>query len=126
MAVTKEEILKSVEEMSVLELSELVKSIEEKFNVSAQPPVAVQTAQAPGGGEAEAQEKSEFDVVLTSTGDKKIPVIQAVRKITDLGLKEAKDLVDAAPKLIKEGVSKKEAEEIKTAIEEAGGQVELK
>lgn len=124
---SKDEILAAIENMTVLELSELVKAMEEKFGVSAAAPVAVAApvagGDAGGGGEAE---KTEFDVILASAGDKKIQVIKVVREITGLGLKEAKDLVDGAPKPIKEGVSKDEAESIKTKIEEAGGSVELK
>lgn len=124
---TKEEILTAIENMTVLELSELVKEMEEKFGVTAAAPIAVAAPGAgggdAGGGEAE---KTEFDVVLTAAGDKKIQVIKAVREITGLGLKEAKDLVDAAPKAVKEGVDKEEAESIKEKIEEAGGSVELK
>lgn len=124
---SKDEILAAIENMTVLELSELVKAMEEKFGVSAAAPVAVAApvagGDAGGGGEAE---KTEFDVILASAGDKKIQVIKVVREITGLGLKEAKDLVDGAPKPIKEGVSKDEAESIKAKIEEAGGSVELK
>ncbi len=127
--ITKEDVIKFIENMTVLELSELVKELEEKFGVSAAAPVAV--AAAPGmagavGGEGQAEEKTEFDVILTGFGDKKIQVIKAVREITGLGLKEAKELVEGAPKPIKEGVSKEEAEEIKKKIEEAGGSVEVK
>ncbi len=127
--ITKEDVIKFIENMTVLELSELVKELEEKFGVSAAAPVAV--AAAPGmagaaGGEGQAEEKTEFDVILTGFGDKKIQVIKAVREITGLGLKEAKDLVEGAPKPIKEGVSKEEAEEIKKKIEEAGGSAEVK
>ncbi len=126
--ITKEDVIKFIENMTVLELSEFVKELEEKFGVSAAAPVAV--AAAPGtapGAEAEAkEEKTEFDVILTGFGDKKIQVIKAVREITGLGLKEAKELVEGAPKPIKEGVSKEEAEEIKKKIEEAGGSAEIK
>ncbi len=127
--ITKEDVIKFIENMTVLELSELVKELEEKFGVSAAAPVAV--AAAPGmagaaGGEAQAEEKTEFDVILTGFGDKKIQVIKAVREVTGLGLKEAKELVEGAPKPIKEGVSKEEAEEIKKKIEEAGGTAEIK
>lgn len=123
---TREEILQAIENMTVLELSELVKEMEEKFGVSAAAPVAVAAAPATGAAEAAEEEKSEFDVVLTAAGDKKINVIKVVREITGLGLKDAKDLVDNAPKAVKEGVSKAEAEEIKTKLEEAGASVELK
>ena len=126
MAVTKEEILDSIGNMSVLELSELIKEMEEKFGVSAQAAVAV-AAPAAGGGEAEAaEEKTEFDVVLTSFGENKVSVIKAVRAITSLGLKEAKDLVEGAPAPVKEAAGKDEAEEIKKQLEEAGATVELK
>lgn len=121
---TKEEIMQAIEEMTVLELSELVKAMEEKFGVSAAAPVAV--AAAPAAGAAAAEEKTEFDVVLASAGDKKINVIKVVREITGLGLKEAKALVDGAPKAVKEGVSKEDAEALKAKLEEAGASVELK
>lgn len=127
MAVTKADVLGYLEKASMLEVSELIKDIEDKFGVTAAAPVAVAAAPAAGGaGPEAAAEKSEFDVVLTSSGDKKIQVIKVVRAITSLGLKEAKDLVDGAPKAIKEGVSKSEAEDIQKQIEEAGGSVELK
>jgi len=127
--ITKEDVIKFIENMTVLELSELVKELEEKFGVSAAAPVAV--AAAPGmagaaGAEGQAEEKTEFDVILTGFGDKKIQVIKAVREVTGLGLKEAKELVEGAPKPIKEGVTKEEAEEIKKKIEEAGGSAEIK
>lgn len=126
MAVTKEDILSTLGNMSVLELSELIKDMEEKFGVSAQTAVAV-AAPAAGGEAAEVvEEKTEFDVVLTSFGEKKVGVIKAVRAITSLGLKEAKDLVEGAPTPVKEGVGKEEAEEIKKQLEEAGASVELK
>jgi large subunit ribosomal protein L7/L12 len=123
---TKEEIMQAIESMTVLELSELVKAMEEKFGVSAAAPVAVAAAPAAGGAAAAAEEKSEFDVVLAAAGDKKINVIKVVREITGLGLKEAKELVDGAPKAVKEGAAKAEAEEIKKKLEEAGATVELK
>jgi large subunit ribosomal protein L7/L12 len=125
---TKEEILDSIANMSVLELSELLKDFEEKFGVTAAAPVAVAAvAGAPAGGESGGEEeKDEFDVVLTAAGDKKIQVIKEVRALTNLGLKEAKDLVDGAPKPVLEKVSKEDAEKAKTAIEEAGGSVDLK
>lgn len=126
MAVSKKDVIKYLEGISVLELSELVKELEEKFGVSAAAPVAVAAAPAAGGGETAAAEQSEFTVVLATVGDKKIQVIKAVREITGLGLKEAKDIVDSAPKSIKEGVSKDEAEDIKKKIEEQGGTAELK
>jgi large subunit ribosomal protein L7/L12 len=124
----REEVLNAVAEMSVLELSELIKDMEEKFGVSASAAVAVAAPAAGGaGGDAAGEEeKSEFDVVLSSFGDKKVGVIKAVRGITGLGLKEAKDLVESAPSAVKEGVSKDEAEEIKKQLEEAGGSVEVK
>ncbi len=124
---SKEEILDAIANMSVLELSELLTEFEEKFGVTAAAPVAVAAAGAPagGGGEAE-EEKTDFDVVLTSAGDKKIQVIKAVRELTSLGLKEAKELVEGAPKAVLEGASKDDAEAAKAKIEEAGGGVELK
>ena len=124
---SREEILTAIAEMSVLELSELIKDIEEKFNVSASAAVAV-AAPAAGGATAETQseEKTEFDVMLSSFGEKKVGVIKAVRAITGLGLKEAKDLVEAAPSAVKEGVTKEESEEIKKQLEEAGATVEVK
>ncbi|MBU1044302.1 MAG: 50S ribosomal protein L7/L12 [Candidatus Omnitrophica bacterium] len=119
-----EEIVKSIEEMSVLELSNLVKVLEDKFGVSAAMPMAV--AAAPAAGGAVAEEKTSFSVILKASGDKKIQVIKEIRTITNLGLKEAKDLVDAAPKPVKENISKEEAEEIKKKLEEQGATVELK
>ena len=123
---TKEEIMQAIESMTVLELSELVKAMEEKFGVSAAAPVAVAAAAPAAGGAAAADEQSEFDVILKSAGDKKINVIKVVREVTGLGLKEAKALVDEAPKPVKEKVAKAEAEELKAKLEEAGAQVELK
>ncbi len=124
---TKEDLIAAIENMTVLEMSELVSALEEKFGVSAAAPVAVAAAPAAGGGDAgAAEEKSEFDVILASAGDKKIQVIKAVREITGLGLKDAKELVDGAPKPVKEGVAKEEAEELKAKLEEAGATVELK
>jgi large subunit ribosomal protein L7/L12 len=127
---TKEDILESIANMTVLELSELLKEFEEKFGVTAAAPVAVAAA-APAGGGGEAagggdDEKDEFDVVLTDAGDKKIQVIKEVRALTNLGLKEAKDLVDGAPSPVLEKVSKEDAEKAKASLEEAGGKVELK
>ena len=119
---TNEEILEAISNMSVLELSELVKAIEDKFGVSAAAPVAVPAA----GAAAAAEEKTEFDVILKEIGDKKIQVIKAVREITGLGLKDAKALVDGAPKEVKTGVAKAEAEEMKKKLEDAGATVELK
>ncbi len=125
--ITKEQVIEFIEKMSVLELAELVKELEEKFGVSAAAPVAVAAAGPAAGGEAAAEEeKDEFDVVLTAAGDKKINVIKVVRAVTGLGLKEAKDLVDGAPNPIKEGATKDEAEALKKQLEEAGASVELK
>jgi large subunit ribosomal protein L7/L12 len=124
----KEDVLTYLEKASMLEISELIKDIEDKFDVTAAAPVAVAAGPAAAGAaptEA-AEEKSEFDVVLISSGEKKIQVIKVVRAITNLGLKEAKDLVDNAPNAIKEGVTKAEAEDVKKQIEEAGGTVEFK
>jgi large subunit ribosomal protein L7/L12 len=126
--ITKEDVIEFIANMSVLELSEMVKEMEDKFGVSAAAPVAMMAAGPAGeaGGAAAAEEKNEFDVVLTTAGDKKIAVIKEVRAITGLGLKEAKALVDEAPKPVKEGVPKEEAEKLKAQLEEAGAQVELK
>ena len=126
MAATKEDVVSFIDSMTVLEMSEFVKELEEKYGVTAAAPAAAAAAPAAGGGEAAAEEKTEFDVVLTAAGDKKIQVIKEVRTITGLGLKDAKDLVESAPKAIKEGVKKEEAEEIKKKVEEAGGTVEVK
>jgi large subunit ribosomal protein L7/L12 len=125
---TKDQILDGIANLSVLELSELLKEFEEKFGVTAAAPVAVAAAPAAGGGDAGGgeEEKTEFDVVLTAAGDKKIQVIKEVRALTSLGLKEAKDLVDSAPKPVLERVSKDEAEKAKAQIEAAGGTVEVK
>nr|WP_136251128.1 50S ribosomal protein L7/L12 [Ningiella ruwaisensis] len=125
MALTKEDILNAIAEMPVMELVELIEAAEEKFGVSAQAAVAVAAGPA-AGGEAAAEEKTEFDVVLTSFGGNKVAVIKAVRGATGLGLKEAKEVVESAPKAIKEGVSKEEAEELKKQLEEAGAEVEVK
>jgi large subunit ribosomal protein L7/L12 len=122
---TKEEIMQAIESMTVLELSELVKALEEKFGVSAAAPVAVAAAPAAGGAAA-AEEKTEFDVILASAGAGKINVIKVVREITGLGLKEAKELVDGAPKAVKEKVAKADADAIKAKLEEAGATVEVK
>ncbi|HLG39211.1 MAG TPA: 50S ribosomal protein L7/L12 [Chitinophagaceae bacterium] len=122
-------LLETIEKMTVLELSELVKAIEDRFGVTAQAPVAFAAAGPIAGGDAPAavaEEKTEFDVVLASVGDKKIQVIKVVRAITSLGLKEAKDLVDSAPKSVKEGVSKDEAADIKKQLEEVGATIEVK
>ena len=121
-----EEFISYVENMTVLELSKLVKALEERLGVSAAAPVAVAAAAAPAAAAAAAEEKTEFDVVLKSFGDNKVAVIKEVRAITGLGLKEAKDLVEAAPKAIKEGANKEEAEKMKTQLEAAGAQVEIK
>jgi len=125
MAATKEDVVSFIDNMTVLEMSEFVKELEDKYGVTAAAPAAA-AAPVAGGGEAAAEEKTEFDVVLTAIGDKKIQVIKEVRTITGLGLKDAKDLVESAPKAIKEGVKKEEAEEIKKKVEEAGGSVEVK
>jgi|TARA_B100000959_G_scaffold193391_1_gene202240 large subunit ribosomal protein L7/L12 len=122
---TRAQVLTYLENANMMEISDLISDIEEKFGVTAAAPVAA-VAAAPAGGEAAVEEKDEFDVVLTSAGSSKISVIKAVRALTSLGLKEAKELVDSAPKAIKEGVSKAEAEEVKTQLEEAGASVELK
>ena len=121
---TKEEIMQAIENMTVLELSELVKALEEKFGVSAAAPVAV--AAAPAAGAAAAEEKTEFDVILANAGASKINVIKVVREITGLGLKEAKEIVDGAPKAIKEKVAKADADAMKAKLEEAGATVEVK
>ena len=124
MAITKEDILNAVEQLTVMELNELVKAFEEKFGVSA---AAVAVAGPAAGGAAGAAEtKTEFDVILAASGDQKVGVIKVVRAITGLGLKEAKDLVDGAPKTLKEGVSQAEADDIKKQLEEAGAKVEIK
>ena len=125
MAVTKDEVVSFIDSMTVLEMSEFVKELEDKYGVTAAAPAAAVAAPA-AGGEAAAEEKTEFDVVLTAIGDKKIQVIKEVRAITGLGLKDAKDLVEGAPKTVKEGVKKEEAEEIKKKIEEVGGTVAVK
>ncbi|HIQ49499.1 MAG TPA: 50S ribosomal protein L7/L12 [Aquifex aeolicus] len=124
---TIDEIVEAIKNMSVLEVAELVKRLEEEFGVSASAMVAAAPAAgAAAGATAQAEEKTEFDVILKSAGKNKIQVIKAVREITGLGLKEAKELVDNAPKPIKEGVSKEEAEQIKKKLEEAGAEVEIK
>jgi large subunit ribosomal protein L7/L12 len=126
MAVSREEIIDVLSNMSVLEVSELVSELEEKWGVSAAAPVAAAAAAPAGGEAAAAEEQTEFDVVMTSFGGNKVAVIKAVRAITGLGLKEAKDLVEGAPAPVKEGASKDEAEEIKKQLEEAGASVEVK
>ena len=124
MAITKEDILEALSNLTVMELNELVKAFEEKFGVSA---AAVAVAAGPAaGGAAAGEAKTEFDVILASAGDQKVGVIKVVRAITGLGLKEAKDLVDGAPKTLKEGVSQAEADDIKKQLEEAGAKVEIK
>ena len=126
--VTKDDVLSYLENANMLEISDLISEIEEKFGVSAAAPVAVAGAAAPaaGGGAEQAEEKTDFNVELTSAGEKKIAVIKAVREITSLGLKEAKDLVDGAPTVVKEGVAKDEAAEMQKKLEEAGASVTLK
>ncbi len=126
MAVSKEDILETLSNTTVMEVVDLVAAMEEKFGVSAAAAVAAAPAAAAGEGEAAAEEKDEFDVVLTSFGEKKVSVIKAVRAITGLGLKEAKDMVEGVPATVKEAASKDEAEELKKQLEEAGGSVELK
>jgi large subunit ribosomal protein L7/L12 len=123
---SKDDMIEAIKGMTVIELSELVKALEEEFGVSAAAPVAVAAAPAAAAVEEAAEEKTSFDVVLTSFGDQKIQVIKVVRALTGLGLKEAKDVVEGAPKAIKEGVNKDEAEEAKKQLEEAGATVELK
>ena len=123
---TTEELIEAFKELTLIELSEFVKAFEETFDVTAAAPAAVAVAAAPGAAAEEAEEKDEFDVVLEAIGDKKIGVIKEVRALTNLGLKEAKDLVDGAPNTVLEHVSKEDAEKAKAAIEEAGGSVELK
>ncbi len=125
--IAKEDVIEFIANMSVLDLSELVKEMEEKFGVSAAAPVAMMAAgPGAGGGAEEAEEQTEFDVILTAFGDKKIQVIKEVRAITGLGLKDAKELVDGAPKPVKEGVAKEEADKVKEQLEAAGAQVEVK
>jgi len=126
MALSKEEILDAIAEMSVMDVVQLVEAMEEKFGVSAAAAVAVAGPAAGGDAGAAAEEKTEFDVILSSAGEKKVNTIKAVRAITGLGLKEAKELVESAPKAIKEGIPKEEAEEIKKQLEEAGAGAEIK
>lgn len=126
MAITKEDVLEYISKLSVLELSELVKEFEEKFGVSAAPVVVAGGAGAAAGGAGAAEEKTEFNIVLTDSGAKKIEVIKVVRALTGLGLKEAKDAVEQTPSTLKEGVSKADAEEAKKQLEAAGAKVELK
>jgi large subunit ribosomal protein L7/L12 len=127
-SLTKDQILDGIAELTVIELSELLSDFEEKFGVTAAAPVAVAAAPAAGGGgeAAGAEEKTSFDVILTDAGDKKIQVIKEVRSLTNLGLKEAKDLVDGAPKAVLEGASKDDADKAKAALEAAGATVEVK
>jgi large subunit ribosomal protein L7/L12 len=124
--ITKADVIEFISNMTVLELSELIKEMEDKFGVSAAAPMAMMAAPMAGGEAAAVEEKTEFDVILTSHGDKKIQVIKEVRAITGLGLKEAKDLVEGVPKPVKEGVSKEEAQKIKEQLESAGAQAEIK
>jgi large subunit ribosomal protein L7/L12 len=126
MAVAKAEIMDAIANMSVLELSQLIKDMEDKFGVSAAAAVAVAAPAAGGGAAAAAEEKTEFTVMLMQAGENKVNTIKAVREVTSLGLKEAKDLVDGAPKAVKEGTSKADAEAIKKKLEEAGAKVEIK
>jgi large subunit ribosomal protein L7/L12 len=126
MAIAKQEILDAIGSMTVLELSQLIKDMEEKFGVSAAAAVAVAAPAAAGAGAAAVEEKTEFTVILTQAGENKVNTIKAVREVTSLGLKEAKDLVDGAPKPLKEGINKADAEAIKKKMEEAGAKVEIK
>ena len=126
MAITKEDVIKFIEGMTVLELSELVKELEAKFGVSAAAPMVMAAATAGGAAPVVAEEKTEFDVILTSFGAEKIQVIKEIRAITSLGLKEAKDLVEGVPKPVKEGIAKAEADEIKKKLEAVGATVEIK
>jgi large subunit ribosomal protein L7/L12 len=126
MSLSNEDIFEAISSKSLVEVMELVKAMEEKFGVSAAAPVAMAAAPAAGGGAAAAEEQTEFNVILTSFGEKKVEVIKAVRAITGLGLKEAKDLVEGAPQTVKEGASKEDAEKFKKDLEAAGAKVELK
>jgi large subunit ribosomal protein L7/L12 len=126
MAVASADILDAVSKLTVLELSQLIKDMEEKFGVSAAATAVAVAAPAAGGGAAAAEEKTEFTVILNSSGDNKVNVIKVVRAVTGLGLKEAKDLVDGAPKPVKEAIPKKDAEDIKKQLEDAGGKAEIK
>lgn len=126
MAITKEDVISFIEKMTVLELAELVKELEEKFGVSAAAPVAVAASAGPAAAAEPAEEQTEFDVILKACGPNKINVIKVVRVLTSLGLKEAKDLVDGAPGVVKNGVSKQEAEDAKKQLVEAGAEVEIK
>ncbi len=126
MAVTKDDVFSFIDNMTILDMSTFIKEFEERYGVTAAAPVAVAAAPGAGAAPAAAEEKSSFDVVLTAVGDKKIQVIKVVREITSLGLKEAKDVVDSAPKPVKTGVSKEEAESIKAKLEAEGAKVEIK
>ncbi len=126
MSATKENVFEFIDKMTILEMSEFIKEFEDRYGVTAAAPVAVAAAGAPAAAEAAVEEQTSFDVVLTGAGDKKIQVIKAVRELTSLGLKEAKELVDSAPKPVKSGVSKEEADSIKAKLEEQGALVELK
>ena|SRR5208283_3443636 len=126
MAITKEDVFSFIDNMTILDMSQFIKEFEERYGVSAAAPVAVAAAPAAGAAAPVAEEKSSFDVILTAVGDKKIQVIKVVREITGLGLKEAKDLVDGAPKPVKTGLSKEEADSIKAKIEAEGAKVEVK
>ena len=126
MSATKEQVFEFIDKMTILEMSEFIKDFEDRYGVTAAAPVAVAAAPAAGGEAAEEEEQTSFDVVLTAVGDKKIQVIKAVRELTSLGLKEAKELVDSAPKPVKTGVTKEEADSIKAKLEEQGASVELK
>lgn len=121
-----EKIIEAIEKMTVLEMADLVKALEDRFGVTAAAPVAMAAAPAAGGGDAAAEEKTEWDVVLTETGEKKFQVVKVIRQVTDLGLKEAKELVDNPGQAVKKGVSKDEAEDVKKKLEDAGAKVELK
>ena len=126
MAVTKEEVFEFIDNMTILDMSKFIKEFEERYGVTAAAPVAVAAAPGAGAAAPEVEEKTSFDVVLTAAGEKKIQVIKVVRELTSLGLKEAKDLVDGAPKPVKTGVSKEEADSIKAKLEEQGATVEIK
>jgi len=126
MSVSKDQVFEFIDQMTIIQMSEFIKEFEDRYGVTAAAPVAVAAAPGAAGPAAEAEEKTSFDVVLTAAGDKKIQVIKAVRELTALGLKEAKELVDSAPKAVKTGVTKEEAEAIKAKLEEQGALVELK
>jgi large subunit ribosomal protein L7/L12 len=126
MAITKEEVFQFIDNMTILEMSQFIKEFEERYGVTAAAPVAVAAAPAAGGAAPAAEEKTAFDVILSAAGDKKIQVIKVVRELTGLGLKEAKDVVDGAPKPLKTGVSKEEAEAMKAKLEAEGAKVEIK